>query len=234
MLSDSFMWILCGALLCSPAFAAEQGQSQTVLALAQAGVTLDTLAASGASASTFVSVITTLEADGEDVTAILSAADAEFAARTEGDAINESIETQGITHAREQARAAAAQALAQATSDMVVARADLIDAAANQYASIDSCANAQTLRQIAANAHRAVPVEYRVLTLTEAQWVDLEQALDAKRNGAEVPEGGPAAVLAAASLNTDVQLARSRHQQNLPLLQQALSAILLSDLSSEP
>ena len=93
-------------------------------------------------------------------------------------------------------------------------------------------ADHQMLQSAVNDAHRSVPAEYRVLSLSEAEWAALESAV-AKRTSNEADLApSEAQVLAAAESSPEVAIARTRIQQRGTAIRAQLTSAIKAELAA--
>ncbi len=139
----------------------------------------------------------------------------------------QSLRTLGWTAEREAGLASAEASLAVAKQALATAQTAYDEALLESLAEQVGADNALLAQRAMANAHRNVPVHYKVLELSEPGWKALESALQQQ---AEADEDGQqptltdaqAAALSAANASATVALAKQRIATNGPAIEAAL------------
>lgn len=194
------------------------------------GFDASALSASGASASDVERIIAVASAASADFESIREAKESLAAARMSLGRLEDAIRRNGSTvellSSRDAARAdVTARSAACATEEQ--------DLRQQLYAALESQLTPNeltTLEHCVENHDCDVTAQYRVLSLTDAEWATLRSALTKSSAGNQDLTPAESQLLAAANSNPDVVLATQRLQQNLPAIEQAFNTAIAQSL----
>ena len=215
----------------SLAFASTEASTpEVLLALTAVGLDAEALAAAGLDGASVAAMLATLRGESESVieanAAVRSWRDAESAARL----LQEQVSNTGNTPELANQIQIAQSSVDSTRQAWLTKRSAFLEVVEAAVASAADTSSAQTVITLSNNAERPAPVAYRVITLTDDQWIELRSALSDQAAGAQPSEAG-VALLASIDNSPAFRAAQSALLANHAHVSEVIATALLQSIS---